>query len=393
MMKTPTIYAYRRLNGEIGVRNHVVILPVDDLSNAAAEHVAAIIPGVLALPHPYGRLQYGKDLELHFRTLIGTGCNPNVAAVVVIGIEPNWTERVVKGIAQTGKPVAGFAIERHGDLSTIAMAGRKAAEFLQFASEAHREPMSLAELTISMKCGESDTTSGLASNPAVGVVIDQLMNMGATAYFGETSELTGAEHLVANRMATPELRQTFIAVYQNYVDFIESQGVSLLGSQPTEGNITGGLTTIEEKALGNIQKIGKSSPVVGVLEPAESPQSNESQAGRGLYFMDTSSAAAEAVTLFAAAGAQVHLFTTGQGNIVGHPIEPVIKISANPLTVRMMSEHIDVDITGLLTGTMTLEDAGNAIMDMLVRTATGRLTAAEVLGHREFVLTKLYRSA
>jgi (2R)-sulfolactate sulfo-lyase subunit beta len=393
MMNAPTIYAYRRSNGKIGIRNHVVILPVDDLSNAAAEHVAAIIPGMLALPHPYGRLQYGKDLELHFRTLIGTGCNPNVAAVVVIGIEPNWTERIVKGIAQTGKPVAGFAIEQHGDLATIAMASRKAAEFLQLASEAHRELVSLAELTISMKCGESDTTSGLASNPAVGVVIDELVSMGATAYFGETSELTGAEHLVADRMATLELRQKFITVYQSYVDFIEMHGVSLLGSQPTEGNLTGGLTTIEEKALGNIQKIGKTMPVIGVLEPAAPPESNDVQAARGLYFMDTSSAAAEAVTLFAAAGAQVHLFTTGQGNIVGHPIEPVIKISANPRTVRTMNEHIDVDITGLLTGAMTLDDAGNAIMDMLVRTASGRLTAAEVLGHREFVLTKLYPSA
>jgi (2R)-sulfolactate sulfo-lyase subunit beta len=392
-MAASTIYAYRRANGQIGVRNHMVILPVDDLSNAASEHVAAIIPGTMALPHPYGRLQYGDDLELHFRTLIGTGCNPNVAAVVVIGIEPRWTQRVVDGIAPTGKPVVGFSIEGMGDLKVIEAAARKAAQFLQTVSEIQREPIDLAELTISTKCGESDTTSGLASNPAVGVVVDRLTDLGNIVYFGETSEITGAENLVADRMATPQLREAFLETHRRYVEFIEAQGVSLLGSQPTEGNIAGGLTTIEEKALGNVQKIGRRASVVGLLKPAETPRGNGGSAPRGLYFMDTSSAAAECVTLFAAAGAQIHLFTTGQGNIIGNPIEPVIKITANPRTVATMSEHIDVDISGLLGGTMTLDQAGDAIIDMVVRTASGRLTAAEVLGHREFVLTKLYPSA
>ncbi len=388
-METPTIYAYRRTNGQVGVRNHVVILPVDDLSNAACEHVAASIPGTMALPHPYGRLQFGADLDLHFRTLIGTGCNPNVAAVVVIGIEPKWTKRIVDGIAKTGKPVAGFSIEENGDLKTQAAAARTAAEFLQITSEYQREPVSLAELTVSVKCGESDTTSGLASNPAVGNAVDLLTKMKNNVYFGETSEITGAENLVADRCLNDAVRQAFMKTHSSYIQFIEEQGVSLLGSQPTEGNIAGGLTTIEEKALGNVQKMGRDSKVIGVLEPAEMPQNGE----RGLYFMDTSSAAAECVTLMAAAGAQVHLFTTGQGNIIGNPIEPVVKLTANPKTVRTMSEHIDVDLSGLLTGEMTLDQAGELIIEMIARTASGRLTCAEVLGHREFVLTKLYRSA
>ncbi len=391
-MSETTIYGYRRPDGRIGVRNHVVILPVDDLSNAAAEHVAALIPGTLALPHPYGRLQYGEDLELHFRTLIGTGCNPNVAAVVVICIEPKWAQRVVDGIAPTGKPVWGISIEGRGDLKVIEQAARKAAEFMQYASELRREPAPLTALTISMKCGESDTTTGLASNPAIGEVCDRLTAAGNVVYFGETSEVTGAEDLVAARCATPAVRQQFLETHRRYVAAIESRGVSLLGSQPTEGNIAGGLTTIEEKALGNVQKIGRRSPVVGVLGPAEAPPT-DGDAPRGLYFMDTSSAAAECVTLMAAAGAQIHLFTTGQGNIIGHPIEPVIKISANPKTVASMREHIDVDVSGILDGSLTLELAGDLILDMIVRTANGRLTAAEVLGHREFVLTKLYPSA
>lgn len=392
-MEIPPIYAYRRANGEVGVRNHVIILPVDDLSNAACEHVAASIPGTMALPHPYGRLQFGPDLDLHFRTLIGTGCNANVAAVVVIGIEPKWTKRIVDGIATTGKPVAGFSIEENGDLKTVAAAARTAAEFMQIASEYQRESVSLAELTISVKCGESDTTSGLASNPAVGNAVDRLTKMKNMVYFGETSEVTGAEDLIAARTINEEVRQKFLNTHRSYVEFIEAQGVSLLGSQPTEGNIKGGLTTIEEKALGNVQKMGKESAVLGVLEPAEKPHANGKPAERGLYFMDTSSAAAECVTLMAAAGAQVHLFTTGQGNIIGNPIEPVVKLTANPKTVRTMSEHIDVDLSGMLTGEMTLDQAGEAIIAMIVRTANGRLTCAEVLGHREFVLTKLYRSA
>lgn len=377
---------YRRPDGRVGVRNHVIVLPVDDISNAAAEGVAKLIPGTLALPHPYGRLQFGEDLELFFRTLIGTGRNPNVAAVVVVGIEPKWVERVVEGIASTGKPVEGFSIEEQGDLKTIEQAARAAKRFLQDASEIEREPIALNELVVSIKCGESDPTLGVAGNPALGKVVDRLVDAGAAVIFGETSELTGAEHLVAARAATPEVREAFLNTYRAYVAFIEAQGVDLLGSQPTEGNIRGGLSTIEEKALGNIQKLG-TRPFQSVLKPAEAPR------GPGLHFMDTSSAAAEMVTLVAAAGSVLHFFTTGQGNVVGHPIIPVIKISPNPKTVHTMSEHIDVDLSRLLVGEMTLEEAAEIIWEVFVRTVRGRLTAAEALGHREFVLTKLYRSA
>src|SRR5215471_16806330 len=230
---------WRRENGRIGVRNHVVILPLDDLSNAACEAVANNIKGTLAIPHAYGRLQFGADLDLHFRTLIGTGSNPNVAAVVVIGIEDSWTKRVVDGIAKTGKPVVGFGIEGHGDIATIAKASYKAKEFLHWASELEREECQISDLWVSTKCGESDTTTGLASCPTVGNMYDKLI---------------------------------------------------------PKGIIAGGLTTIEEKALGNLEKIGRNCRYIEVLEPAESPAT-----GPGLYYMDTSSAAAECVTLMAAA--------------------------------------------------------------------------------------------
>ena len=382
-------YGFRRENSRVGIRNHVVILPLDDLSNAACEAVAHNIKGSLALPHPYGRLQFGEDLELHFRTLIGTGSNPNVAACVVIGIEPGWTNQVVEGIAKTGKPVAGFSIEGNGDISTIAAASRKAREFVQWASEKQRELCTIQELFVSTKCGESDTTSGLASCPTVGNLIDKLDPLGATTCFGETSELTGAEMVCASRAASKEIADEFMRVFNAYQEVIERHKTSdLSDSQPTKGNIAGGLTTIEEKAFGNLQKIGRKTKFIDVLKPAEAPAK-----GAGLYFMDTSSAAAECVTLQAAAGFVVHLFPTGQGNVIGNPIEPVIKLTANPKTARTMAEHIDLDVSGILRREMTLDQAGDRLIDIMIRTCNGRLTCAEALGHREFVLTKLYQSA
>ena len=377
---------YRRPDGRFGVRNYVLIIPVDDLSNAAAEAVAHNIRGTMALPHPYGRLQFGADLELTFRTLAGQGRNPNCAAAVVIGIEPKWTDRIVSEIAKTGKPVAGFSIERAGDLKTIEAASRKAKEFVHDASEIRREPFPVSQLTMSCKCGESDTTSGLAANPTVGRSFERLAAAGATLIFGETTEVTGAEDLVMELCETPEIAKQFKAAFDDYQALVESQGVSLVGSQPTEGNIRGGLTTIEEKALGNIQKAGRCK-VVDFLEPAHEPRKP------GLSFMDSSSAAAEMVTLCAAAGSVVHFFPTGQGNVIGNPVIPVIKLSANPLTVATMSEHIDVDLSAMLRIEMNLDQAADATLQLLERTINGRLTCAEVLRHKEFVLTKLYRSA
>ncbi len=380
------LLGYKRPDGRFGVRNHVIILPIDDISNAAANGVASLIKGTMALPHPYGRLQFGEDLELTFRTLAGTGRNPNVAAAIVIGIEPKWTQRVVDAIAETGKPVAGFSIERYGDLKTIEMAARKAMEFVQYATELQREPFTVDQLCMSTKCGESDTTSGLAANPTVGRVFERLADAGATLIFGETTEVTGGEDIIANQCATQEVADGFMQFFNDYQALVKSKGVDLLGSQPTEGNIRGGLTTIEEKAMGNIQKMGRCT-VVGVLDKAVEPQ------GPGLHFMDSSSAAAEMVTLCAAAGSVVHYFPTGQGNIIGNPIIPVIKLCANPLTVATMSEHIDVDLTGLLRIEINLDEGADKAMEVLEHTINGRFTAAEALRHDEFVLTKLYESA
>ncbi|MEK9617841.1 MAG: UxaA family hydrolase [Deltaproteobacteria bacterium] len=384
------IQGYRRENGRVGVRNHVLILPLDDISNAACEAVANNIKGTIAIPHAYGRLQFGEDLELHFKTIIGTGANPNVAACVVIGIEPGWTQRVVDGIAATGKPVEGFSIEQNGDLKTIMNASRSAKEMVHFATELQREECDISELWISTKCGESDTTTGLGSNPTVGNMYDKLLPVGITGCFGETSEITGAEHICRRRAVNEEVGERWYKMWKAYQDEVifAHQTDDLSDSQPTKGNIAGGLTTIEEKALGNLEKIGRTSMYKEILGPAETPNS-----GEGLYFMDSSSAAAECVTIMAAGGFVIHTFPTGQGNVIGHPIVPVIKITANPRTIRTMSEHIDVDVSGILRREMTIDQAGDVLIEMICRTANGRNTAAEALGHREFSMTKLYRSA
>jgi (2R)-sulfolactate sulfo-lyase subunit beta len=383
-----SFHGYLRENGRVGVRNHVIILPVDDLSNAAAQAVENNIKGVMAIPHPYGRLQFGADLELHFRTLIGAGSNPNVAAVVVIGIEDQWAKRIADGIARTGKPVAYFGIEGHGDPETVRRASQAAKEFLQAASELQREERPLKDLWVSTKCGESDTTSGIGSNPTVGNAFDKLYPRGVTLLFGETTELTGGEHLVAQRCRNDEVRKKFQFMFDRYQELINRHKTSdLSDSQPTKGNIAGGLTTIEEKALGNIQKIGRKCVVDGVLDKAETPT------GPGLWFMDSSSAAAEMVTLCAAAGFVVHLFPTGQCNVIGNPILPVIKLCANPRTVRLMADHVDVDVSGITRREINMDQAGDKLLECMFRTANGRLTAAEALGHREFVLTRLYESA
>ncbi len=222
----------------------------------------------------------------------------------------------------------------------------------------------------------------------MGDAFDKLYAAGCTLVFGETTELTGGEQIVAARCRDDKVRAEFMRVFDRYQDVINRHKTSdLSDSQPTKGNIAGGLTTIEEKALGNIQKIGRKCVVDGVIDKAEVPT------GPGLWFMDSSSAAAEMVTLCAASGYVVHFFPTGQGNVIGNPILPVIKICANPRTVRTMSEHVDVDTSGLLQREITMSQAGDKLLDMMFRTANGRLTAAEALGHREFVLTRLYESA
>ena len=378
-------YGYAREDGTVGVRNHVALISVDALANRTVEGISKLVKNTVPITHPYGRLQFGEDLDLTFRTLIGTGSNPNVAAALIVGLEPSWTSIVAEGVSRSKKPVESVTIIGNGDHKALEKGARIAQRMVSEASEIRREPFHLSNIVVSIKCGASDTTSGMASNPAVGRAVDRIIDEGGTVIFGETSELAGAEHILARRAVNEEVREAFLKTVKDYIEFAVSKGVDILGSQPTAENIAGGLSTIEEKALGNIQKTG-TKPIQGVLKPAERPK------GRGLWFMDTSASAQEAVTLFAAAGAVVHLFPTGQGNVVGHPIEPVIKITANEITAERMPENIDVDVSDILRGKMSYDEAGELILDALLKTASGKLPSAEILGHNEFALTRFWKS-
>ena len=379
---------YRRDNGSVGIRNHVLLLPLDAVSCQVCKGVNSLIAGTTTFYHPYGRMQFGEDLDLHFRTLIGCGCNPNVAAVIVVGIEQNWTDRIAKGIESSGKPVASFSTSGNGDLKTIEVASRKAAELVSYATSLRREKIDISELFIGLKCGESDTTSGLASNPATGFVADKLIEAGASLVFGETPELTGAEDVVRLKFATSKLGDEFHKIWKDYFDFILSKGVDLLGSQPNEGNIAGGITTIEEKALGNIQKLG-TSEIVGILKTCEAKDKKRS----GLFFMNTSSAAADILTAFAASGVQATLFTTGQGNNVGSVICPTIKICANSQAVADSNENLDVDVSDIIESDMSLDGASKNILSKLVSVCSGQLCAAEILKHNEFAPIRIHCQA
>ncbi len=377
---------YKREDGSVGVRNHVALIAVDHAGAPVVEGVSKLVRGTIPVSHQYGRLQFGEDLELTFETLIGTGCNPNVAAAVVVGIEPNWTQKVAEEIERRSKkPVRAVHVIGKGTIDAIRDAAKYARELVSWASEIQKEPCRISDLIIGVKCGASDTTSGIASNPVIGVVGEKIVDMGGTFIFGETTELAGGEHIIAERFADEREREKFLEVFNRYLEFAKSKGVDIMGSQPTQENIAGGLTTIEEKALGNIQKV-PNRPIQGVLKPAERPP------GKGLWFMDTSSSAQEQVTLLAAAGAAIHLFSTGRGNPVGHQIVPVIKITGNPVTAEKMRDNIDVDVSDITKGQISVREGGERVFEFMLKVASGKLTAAEILKHDNFTINRLYPS-
>ena len=353
------------------------------------EAVANNIKGTIAIPHPYGRLQFGADLDLHFRTLIGTGCESERRRGRRDRHRGRLDEEGRRRHRQDRQ--AGDRLRHRGarrprhDHARLAKSRK---EYVQWASELRREERPINDLWVSTKCGESDTTSGCGANPTVGNAFDKLDPLGVTMCFGETTEITGGEHIVAARCRNDEVREKFMFMFNRYQEVIERHKTSdLSDSQPTKGNIAGGLTTIEEKALGNIQKIGRKCKVDGVLDKAEMPT------GPGLWFMDSSSAAAEMVTLCAASGYVVHFFPTGQGNVIGNPILPVIKLCANPRTVRTMSEHIDVRLLGPAAAREEPRpDRRRAARVHAAHLPTAGSPPPRRSGHREFVLTRLYEA-
>lgn len=378
-----TILGYRRSNGQVGFRNHVAVLAAMDNINGVVKKISDAVRGTLPLPIWYGRGQFGQDEELTFRTLVGMGQNPNLAAVLVVSLEPVSARKLAEAIAESGKPVRWVSVQTAGNsIAAVAEGTMLAAELVKEVSEYRREPVGLDELVLGVECGGSDTTSGIAGNPSLGYVADRVVEAGGTVVLSETSEIMGAEHILARRARSPQVAEAIYAAVRRIEEEANARGVSILGANPVPDNIAGGLTTIEEKSLGAIIKAG-TAPVEGVIGFAERPQ------GKGLYVMDTPAPAAESMTGLAAGGVQLILFATGKGNSVGSPLAPTIKVSGNPETVRRMAPNIDYDVSDLFLGEKNLDEVGSGLYDYVLKTLSGKMTASEILQEEQIALNRI----
>lgn len=370
---------YQNADGTLGVRCHVLVLPLSAFCGPAARLVGEMVAGTTVLVHPHGRNEIGFNRERLDGTLQGAVLNPNVHSAVVIGYEGPTTERFVQDLAKvTKKRVEALVLlDEGGTWAVAAKAARKAAALVAEASECQRVQADWKALRVAVKCGGSDGSSVLASNPVVGQCADWLLDRGATVLFSETTEIIGAEHLLAKRARTPEVGARIVQAADDNLEAARRAGVDLIGTNPVPDNIAGGISTIEEKALGGILKTG-THPIDGVLGCGETPSR------QGLYFMDSSSGAHEVLSAFAAAGCHLALFTTGTCNPVGNLLMPVIKVCGNREWIGRMADHQDVDVSTVIEEGATFAEGAKLVMDKLVRVVGGALTSSEICRHTEF---------
>lgn len=377
-----SLLGYRRADGRVGVRNHVAILAVMDNVNGIVRHLASLVKGTVALPVWYGRGQFGEDDNLFRRTQVGLASNPNVAAVLVISLESVSAARVGEAIARSGKPVVQMAVQEvGGTIEAIAHGMRILLPMVKEASRLRRTAFGLSELVLGVECGGTDTTSGIASNPALGFVADRVVAAGGTVYLSETSEWMGAEHVLARRAETSTVAEAIWTATKRIEADALARGVDIRGANPVPDNIRGGISTLEEKSLGAIIKGGTSS-IRGVLSYATAASQP------GLHLMDTAAPAAESMTGLSAGGAQIILFSTGQMNIMGCSVSPTIKVTGNPRTAERMKENVDVDVSSMLEGE-SLQLAGSRLLEFTREVAEGAVTSSEVFGDVEIAISRI----
>ncbi|MGG1636841.1 UxaA family hydrolase [Paenibacillus sp. NRS-1760] len=380
-----TFMGYERANGDIGIRNHLLIIPTVICSNQVCNRIMQLVPGTVAIPHQHGCSQIGADKERTFEVLSGTGKNPNVGGVIIIslGCEVVDPYALAEDIRKTGKLVEVFDIQSVGGSVKAIQHGTELAK--QMMAELERQPkvpVPLSKLKVAVKCGGSDATSGLSSNPALGEAADSLIAAGGTIVIGETTEIIGAEHVLAQRCVTPETADMLYHIVGRFEKEVERMGADMRGGNPSPGNIEGGLSTIEEKSLGCISKCGK-APIKGVIEYAEQIPEG------GLYFMDSPGNDIECVSGMAAGGVHIVCFTTGRGTPTGAAVVPVIKITGNKRMFERMEDNMDVDVSDMLGGMLSLESAGEKIWQEIIDVADGKWTKAETLGHQEFSINRI----
>ncbi|MCQ6560790.1 UxaA family hydrolase [Paenibacillus mendelii] len=384
-MNEISIQGYLRPDGDYGIRNHLLIIPTVICSNQVCNRITQLVPDTVAIPHQHGCSQIGADKDRTFATLAGTGKNPNVGAVIIIslGCEVVDPYALADDIRTTGKRVEVIDIQEiGGSVKAIQHGVELAREMRNELNQLVPETIPAAKLRIGVKCGGSDATSGMASNPALGAASDLLIEQGGTVIISETTEIIGAEHVLAERCATPEVAQQLYAFVSRFEREVERMGADMRGGNPSPGNIAGGLTTIEEKSLGCISKCG-TSPMMGAFEYADPIP------GNGLYFMDSPGNDIECVSGMAASGVHLVCFTTGRGTPTGAAVVPVVKITGNKKMFERMSDNMDVDVSQILDGTSGVEQAGERIWEEIVDVASGKLTKAEILGHQEFSINRI----
>ncbi len=371
---------YRRGNGTVGTRNHVLIFPTIVCASAVAQMIGNKVPGTVHAIHGCGCGHIGEDKEQVMRTMVGFTGHPNVAGVLLVGngCELITPEVIAEELEKVGQRFETVSVQDAGGTSKCVEEGKRLAErLLAEASNNNRESVDISELILGLECGGSDALSGLTANPALGVASDLLVAEGGTAIFTETTEMLGAEQILAKRAANTEVERHIYEKIAAAETKAKSMGVDIRGSQPSPGNIEGGLTTIEEKSLGCIRK-GGSTTIMQVVGYAEKPTE------KGLIVMDGTALDVESNIGLIASGVQVIVFTTGRGTPVGTPSVPVIKVSTNSNIYQRMEENMDINAGVIVDGEATLQEVGKGVLNEIVEVASGKQTKAEILGHREF---------
>jgi altronate dehydratase large subunit len=373
---------YRRSNGRVGVRNHVLVFPTVICAAGVAEKISRVVPGTAYLGHQHGCGHLGEEREHMIRAMTGSCSNPNVAGVLLVGLgcEMLTAELLGEKLREAGQRVETITTQNmQGTADAIAKGTELARKLLEEARSAQREPVEASELMVAAKCGASDTLSGLTANPALGVACDILIKEGGSAIFTETPEMLGAEQVLASRAANDEVRRRIWEITSRTDSKIKALGLDIREAEPGPGNIEAGLTTLAEKSLGAIRK-GGTTPIVEVVDYAQRPST------KGLVIMDGPAHDVVSVTGMVAAGAQIVVFTTGIGTPVGSPIAPVIKVSSNSPLYQRWKGNMDVNAGAILDGEETLESMGQRLFEEILEVASGKLTKAEILGHREFAI-------
>ena len=381
-------WGYKRTEGRAGIRNHVLILPTCACGSETARIVASQVRGAVNIIFNTGCSDVQANTDMSQKILTGFACNPNVYGVVIIGLGCETVPHAKlreKIKSQTCKPVVSFGIqEEGGTLKTIEKAVRAARDLAAEASLQQKELCDISELLLGIECGGSDATSGIASNPAVGALSDKLVDLGASTLMSESIEWIGGEHVLAKRAATPELHNKIIKICADYEEHLKAAGQDCRAGQPTPGNKFGGLSTIDEKSLGCIRK-GGTRPIVEVLNQAERPTK------RGAIVMDTAGYDISSVTSMAAAGCNAIIFTTGRGTPTGNAIVPVFKVTANAQTFSWMEDNLDADLSGIISGALTIDAAGDLLLEKIFDVCNGRLTKAEAYGFSDVAVDHVCR--